>query len=325
MKTIEKIGLMVAVVALVAASLVLDDPWGEGRGWISLSRRSGGGGVADPVPTFKLGEGPPLPEAPALAGEPLVFTGFEPPYTSSAIPAALLQACLARNQQRFDEAGETEASFLGVEFLELSLAVATLDSGIEVWVHTSRIPGAPHMKFSDVWLFDRSAGRLGGQTVSLETKARNMKLEDLTEMLSQADLDFDGRAELVVRELDHPGSDISNFAQHWFAVDDSMQITRLLITAQESNITWNGWRGRFLARVIPASANEVWVQAWYSPHDAGVDLPLGHSCYTREQPGDTFTLSFEVINPDAPARDGDGFGSFGERLDARSVVRVRDR
>ncbi|GEM_PF-2802988 len=325
MKTIEKVGLMVAVVALVVASLVLDGPWGEGRGWISLSRRSGEAGQADPVPVYELGEGRPLPEMPALVGGPLVFTGFEPPYTSPSVPVALAQACLARNQQRFEEAGETEASFLGVEFLELSLAVATLDSGIEVWVHTSRMPGASHLKLSDVWFFDPGSGHLGSQTISLETKGRHVELENLSTMLAQADLDFDGRPELVVRELDHPGTDISNFALHWFAVDDALQVTRLLITSQESNITWNGWRGSFLARVIPASATEVWVQAWYSPRDGGADLPLGHSCYTRDQPGDTFTLAFEVINPDAPARDGDGFGSFGERVDARSVVRVHER
>ena len=325
MKTVEKVGLMVAVVAMVAASLVLGGAWGEGRGWISLSRSSGGVGVADPVPTFKLGEGPSLPEAPALVGAPLDFTAFEPPYTSSAIPAALLQACLARNQQRFDEAGETEASFLGVEFLEFSLAVATLDSGIEVWVHTSRMPGAPHMKFSDIWLVEPATGRLGGQTVSLETRSRPMTVESLAEMLAQADLDLDGRAELVVRERHHPGTDITNLVLHWFAIDDALQITRPLITAQESNITWNGWRGSFFARVLPASALEVWVQAWYSPHDSGEDLPLGHSCYTREQPGDTFSLAFEVINPEAPARDGDGFGSFAERVDAVSVVRVQQR
>lgn len=278
---------------------------------------SEGAAVEPEFPTLTLDEAPPVPELPALEVAPLEFTVFEPPYDAHAIPAAVLTEALAASSARRAAIMEREgpdgeiASWLvdqPAEVMEHFLARATLDVGLEAWVHMGAEPGWPSIRHGRVLLYDPARGTLAPEVITLATRWAGNDLEDLPHVLGQADLDLDGRAELVVSEHAHAGTGDWRIYEHWFALGVDGRPRTAFRVATHSNMSWHGWPpGRFTSRTLPVSPRELWVEAWHEAEADGARVPLGHTLYTRSWVGAAFAPEYQVINADAPSEVGRGW------------------
>lgn len=267
------------------------------------------------LPTYTLAEAPPVPDLPGLVTEPLEFEFFEPPYDARAIPQAVLLAALesSREESARSPPSRSTADDLATmpeHHLETYLAVATLDSGVQAWVHLSKRPSDIGHSRGELLLFNPSTGELGPQRIHLETRWSHWTPDDISEQVGQADLDLDGHRELVVHDFRHNGNVTNDHLYHWFEIDGRLRPERRFLSLKSSLISWRGWNGSFETRLIPVSANELWAQAWYEPYREGERVALGHTVYHREGPGADYVPVYQVINPDAPGQEGDGFATW---------------
>jgi len=288
---------------------------------------------ADAVPTLTLAEAPPVPDVPALEVVPLEFTVFEPPYDAHLIPAAVLREAQAatrsvRERVLADDGSAGEISRWLVtqpeHVTERYLARATLDVGLQAWVHMSDEPGLPQIKHGRVLLYDPRRGTLAPEVITLATRWSGSDADELPKLLGQADLDRDGRAELVVHERAYNGPDTARSHRHWIGFSPDRRPRTLLRLNVDAYVGWHGWPpGGFETRVIPVSASELWVEAWHRASADGARIPIGYTVYDRAWPGADFAPRFEVVNPDTPGDHGHGYtteawrrapASFGVKL-----------